>query len=377
MVRFLLKGQRPEVAARCFASATSVSAEPIQKEWHMAHEPFFRILRCLAVAALAALAHAVPAAERLPRGDASRPGVLYHNYCSVCHGDRGDGNSRAKNSLVPPPRDFTRASELTRDTMLTIVTHGKPGTAMTAWKTQLNEAEIAAVVDYVRKTFMQIALDPRLQRGRSVYAQNCMVCHGDRGQGAAGQVGLIPPRDFTTPQARAELTRERMLTSVTQGRANTAMAAFAPRLPATDIEAVVDYIRAGLMLPASSEAISGTNAHAGRQASGTENPMALPFPNGHKGVVLHGEKLYQSNCATCHGAKGDGQGPRAYFINPKPRNFIDPAFRGSFNRPAIYTAVSEGRLGAEMPAWSKVLSEQEIADVSEYVFQRFVQGKGR
>jgi mono/diheme cytochrome c family protein len=314
-------------------------------------------------------------AERFTGGGAGRPEVLYHNYCSVCHGDRGDGNSRARNSLVPPPRDFTRASELTRDTMLTIVTHGKPGTAMTSWKTQLNEAEIAAVVDYIRKTFMQVALDSRLQRGRSLYAQNCMVCHGDRGQGASSQAGLNPPRDFTTPQARAELTRERMLASVTHGRANTAMAAFASRLPAADIEAVVDYVRAGLMLPSSSEAISGTNAHAGRARSGPENPMALPFPNGLRGVAARGEKTYAANCATCHGAKGDGKGPRAYFINPKPRNFLDPTFRGTFNRPALYTAVADGRLGAEMPAWSKVLNEQEIADVSEYVFLHFLGGR--
>ena len=312
------------------------------------------------------------AGERPAKGGPIKPDVLYHNYCSVCHGDRGDGNSRARNSLVPPPRDFTRASELTRETMLTIVTHGKPGTAMTAWTTQLEAKEIEAVVDYIRKTFMQVALDPRLQRGRSLYAQNCMVCHGDRGQGATGSAGLIPPRDFTTPQARVELSRERMIASVTHGRANTAMAAFAGRLPAQDIEAVVDYVRASLMLPAST-AISGTNAHAGRNGStGPENPQAQPFQNGLQGNAAKGERTYLANCATCHGAKGDGKGPRAYFINPKPRNFIDPAFRSAFNRPAIYTAVSEGRLGAEMPAWSKVLTAQEIADVSEFVFLRFV-----
>lgn len=334
------------------------------------------IRRRLAVAGLLALAVTAPtwAGERPVKGGVIKPEVLYHNYCSVCHGDRGDGNSRARNSLVPPPRDFTRASELTRDTMITIVTHGKPGTAMTAWATQLEPKEIEAVVDYVRTTFMQVALDPKLQRGRNVYAQNCMVCHGDRGQGAPGATGLIPPRDFTTPQARIELTRERMLNSVTYGRANTAMAAFAGRLPAPDIEAVVDYVRASLMLPAS-DAISGTNAHAGRSgASGTADPHTLPFQNGLQGNAAHGEKTYLANCATCHGAKGDGKGPRAYFINPKPRNFIDPAFRAAFNRPAIFTAVSEGRLGAEMPAWSKVLDHQQIADVSEYVFQRFVRG---
>lgn len=329
----------------------------------------------LAIAALACLG--VQAGERPAKGGPLRPAVLYHNYCSVCHGDRGDGNSRARNSLVPPPRDFTRASELARDTMLTIVTHGKPGTAMSAWKTQLTPEEIEAVVDYVRNTFMQVALNPTLQKGRSLYAQNCLACHGDKGQGAAGQMGLIPPRDFTTPQARAELTRERMITSVTQGRANTAMAAFAGRLSAVEIEAVVDYVRAGLMLPSSSEAISGTNAHAGRSTARQEDPMTLPFPSGLAGVAARGEKTFLANCATCHGTKGDGKGPRAYFINPKPRNFVDPAFRGAFNRPAIYTAVADGRLGAEMPAWSKVLTDQQIADVSEYVFQRFVRGSSR
>jgi len=314
---------------------------------------------------------AATAGERPSKGGALNPRAIYHNYCSVCHGDRGDGNSRAKNSLVPPPRDFTRASELTRDTMLTIVTYGKPGTAMTAWKTQLDAKEIVAVVDYIRATFMQIYQDPKLQRGKTVFAQNCMVCHGDHGQGAPSSTGLIPPRDFTTPQARTELTRDRMLNSVTNGRPNTAMAAFAGRLPASDIEAAVDYIQAALMLPDAS-GISGTNARAGSGPQGGEG-MGQPFQGGLTGNFAKGEKTYMANCFTCHGVKGDGQGPRAYFINPKPRNFTDKGFKFAFNRPAIYTAVHDGRLGAEMPAWSKVLSDQEIADVSEYVFRRFAQ----
>lgn len=314
------------------------------------------------------------AGPRPLKGDHSTPAAIYHNYCSVCHGDRGDGNSRAKNSLVPPPRDFTRASELTREAMIAIITHGKPGTAMTGWSTQLTPKEVEAVTDYVRKTFMQLAIDPRLQKGRTLYTQNCQTCHGDKGQGApSATAGLIPARDFTTPQAQSELTRERMISSVTNGRAYTLMAPFKGRLSEQEIEAVVDYVRIGLMLPASG-AISGTSAHAGRQGKPGENEaMALPYPNGLTGNLARGQKFYQANCATCHGAKGDGQGPRAYFINPKPRNFLDPGFRGAFNRPAIYRAVSEGRPGAEMPAWSKVLTDQEMVDVSEYVFRTFVQ----
>jgi mono/diheme cytochrome c family protein len=260
--------------------------------------------------------------------------------------------------------------------MITIITHGKPGTAMTAWKTQLSDKDIEGLADYVRATFMQVSLDPKLQRGRVVYAQNCMVCHGERGQGAPNGTGLIPPRDFTTPQARTELNRERMLGAVTNGRPNTAMAAFANRLPATDIEAVVDYVRTALMLPATS-GISGTSARARLDEKPAAEGMNTPFSNGLVGNPSKGEKTYMANCATCHGTKGDGNGPRAYFINPKPRNFIDKNFRLSFNRPAIYTAVHDGRLGAEMPAWSKVLNDQEMTDVSEFVFRRFVQqGQG-
>ncbi len=83
-------------------------------------------------------------------------------------------------------------------------------------------------------------------------------------------------------------------------------------------------------------------------------------------------KLYQANCATCHGARGDGQGPRAYFINPKPKSFIDDVARARYNRPLLFAFVSDGKLGTEMPAWRQVIDRQQIADVSEYVLQTFV-----
>jgi len=329
--------------------------------------------RCLPL--LAAVLLATPlahAGERPTKGGDIKPEVIYHNYCSVCHGDRGDGNSRAKGSLVPPPRDFTKAGELTRETMVLFVTNGKPGTAMTAWKTQLSAKEIDAVVDYVRNNFMQVALDPKLVRGRALFAHNCAVCHGERGQGSPATVGLVPPRDLSSPQARAELTRERMINSVTYGRPNTAMAGFADRLPAQDIQAVVDYVRAALMVPVTT-GISGTRAHSGdSNARVGQAASAEPFANGLKGDLRSGEKIYMAGCATCHGTKGDGKGPRAYFINPKPRVFIDPAFRATFNRPALYAAVANGRLGTEMPAWSKVLSDQEMTDVAEFVYTKFI-----
>ena len=101
--------------------------------------------------------------------------------------------------------------------------------------------------------------------------------------------------------------------------------------------------------------------------------MSAPMPHALKGDIAKGGAFYKDNCATCHGTTGDGRGPRAYFINPKPRNFLHPASRQMLNRKELFEMISEGKPGTEMPAWDKVLTQQEIANVAEFVFQRFIQ----
>lgn len=337
---------------------------------------------CLLIAA----AFAATAALAKPKGPGVKAEVLYHNYCSVCHGDRGNGDSRAQRSLNPPPRDFTTASNLGREHMIAVIRDGKPGTAMVGWGTQLSAPEIASLADYIRDTFIRVATDPRLIKGKALYAENCKSCHGERGQGAApGTEGMkTPPRDFASPQARNELTRPRMIKAVRDGLAGSEMKGFKGKLAAADIEATVDYVRAALMVPDAK--ISGTSAHGGREQDNAPKPtapqaaaatpsradMSQPFPSKLKGNAAWGKKFYNANCATCHGVKGDGQGPRAYFINPKPVDFLSEQSRASLNRPTLYTIVFAGKLGTEMPAWRFVLSEQEIANVAEYVFQAFI-----
>src|SRR4030065_1247085 len=127
----------------------------------------------------------------------------YKRHCSVCHGDRGTGNSRAARDLAPPPRNFNEAASLTRGMMIYIVTNGKAGTAMVGWKKRVSENEIAALVDYIRGRFMLGALDPRIALGRGVYGHFCQVCHGDRGQGVASAEMAGIPRDLTTAQGQA------------------------------------------------------------------------------------------------------------------------------------------------------------------------------
>lgn len=303
-------------------------------------------------------------------------GYIFKNNCSVCHGDNGDGKSRARTSLFPPPRNFTEASDLTREKMIYAVTNGKPNTAMTSWKTQLSEKQIAAVVDYVRSNFMQAIIEGQLSSGRLVYGHNCIACHGDRGQGVKPSWFAAAPRSF----AGSKLDRERMIAAVTHGLPGTAMPSYANKLPAELIEAVVEYIRDKFMTDATEPTPTPPPPTARQQipASPADTrtstvDMRLPLPDGLIGDPRPGEQFFMQNCATCHGTLGNGQGPRAYFMTTKPRNFLDDYSRTTLNRPAIFSAITLGRQGTEMPAWGKVLSKQEIANVAEFVFQSFMQ----
>jgi len=370
---------------------------------------------------------------------------IYRQHCAACHGDKGDGNSRAQRGLKPPPRDFTTAgawAELDRDRMINSVTHGRPNTAMVGWEGRLDEAQIAGVVDYVLTSFMSAPVSVASSNvavsapsvaalntskragnsGRDIYKRNCSACHGDKGNGSTWtQNGLNPPpRDFTSDEARQLLNRERMIASVAYGRDGTAMMPFNSRLSALEIVAVVDYIRGDFMrVPgvAVSTDTAGTSTaranphsaaphvrnhasnHPGRDTTAGAMPltagqhqppashipppppptkfaasnMSLQLPHGLVGDVAAGRAFYMANCFTCHGVRGDGHGPRSSFITPRPRNFLGERARNTLNRPALFRAISLGLPGTVMPAWSKVLDNQEIADVTEFVFQTFIQ----
>jgi mono/diheme cytochrome c family protein len=118
-----------------------------------------------------------------------------------------------------------------------------------------------------------------------------------------------------------------------------------------------------------------TKAHA-KSATAIAD-MSLPMPLGLKGDPDKGGIFFMVNCSTCHGVSGDGNGPRAYFITPPPRDFLLETSRQRLNRPVLFEAIGNGRLGTNMPAWGKVLSNQEIADVAEFVFQNFINAPQR
>lgn len=335
---------------------------------------------------------------------------IYSKTCSVCHGEQGDGKSHAMTGLNPPPKDFSKPGlkmKLSRDTMIQIISNGKPGTAMTGFSSQLNANQISDLVDYVREQLMYDNVGKSILKnnntgGKSIYALTCSVCHGEDGSGAIwGKTSLYPPPvNFTLKNKVQDLPKERMISSVTYGRPGTAMTAFTSQLNTEQIEDVVDYIRDTFMLAGTAEestieVYKATDTTRKKPYAASAVGMAVLHDQAKESDTLQrvtdtqlfdqeisdqlrgnkqtGLAYYMQNCIACHGTSGQGDGPRAYFIYPRPRNFLHPASKKRLSRPVLFNAIKEGVAGREMPAWGKVLNDQKIADITEYVFQAFIQ----
>ncbi len=124
-----------------------------------------------------------------------------------------------------------------------------------------------------------------------------------------------PPRDFTTLEAALELTRERMINSVTNGRQGTAMMAHKDRLSAQQIEAVVDFIRANFM----------------RTAVADDKELAQND---------RGRHLFTRYCAVCHGDKGNTAVWAQSGLKPPPRDFTTEEARKILTRDRMITSVT-------------------------------------
>ena len=99
-----------------------------------------------------------------------------------------------------------------------------------------------------------------------------------------------------------------------------------------------------------------------------------------EGRVRGGEHQYQLYCVGCHGATGDGAGPGARYLNPRPRNFRKGVFKFTSTdtgqkptRRDLYQTITRGLGGSSMPEF-RLLSEERRWDLAEYV--RWISIKG-
>jgi high-affinity iron transporter len=80
----------------------------------------------------------------------------------------------------------------------------------------------------------------------------------------------------------------------------------------------------------------------------------------------HGRVLFQQNCALCHGERGDGHGPRAPTLSPRPQDFTDPDWHWRTTPRRAFFVIREGVRGTPMASW-KALREDDTWDLVAYV----------
>lgn len=86
-----------------------------------------------------------------------------------------------------------------------------------------------------------------------------------------------------------------------------------------------------------------------------------------------GKAVYELHCGACHGTEGDGNGPAAVWLYPKPRNFSAGLYKiqstPSGTLPTdddLYRSITRGLGGSSMPAFN-YLPEAERRAVVQYV----------
>ncbi|HSN59880.1 MAG TPA: cytochrome c [Ferruginibacter sp.] len=83
--------------------------------------------------------------------------------------------------------------------------------------------------------------------------------------------------------------------------------------------------------------------------------MKSPYPNDKESIAL-GKSIYGTHCKSCHGSKGEGNGPKANTIDTKMRSFLIPAFRSQSQGEIFYKSMV-GR--KDMPRFEKKIPDKE------------------
>jgi len=87
-----------------------------------------------------------------------------------------------------------------------------------------------------------------------------------------------------------------------------------------------------------------------------------------------GKAVYDAHCTECHGSSGQGDGPAAAYLTPRPLDFTSGKYKirstetGSLpTDDDLIRSVADGLNGSAMPGWRGVISDADIRDVVGYI----------
>lgn len=200
----------------------------------------------------------------------------------------------------------------------------------TSWTAKLDKA-----------SFAEIAADPALMRhvrdtGRTLFTDNCAVCHGTEGKGGPGYPNLAIGSWLWggSPEIIAETIRVGINGTAKDTR-TAQMMAFGRDgvLQREQVLAVASYVRS----------LSGQKLDEADQAR-----------------VSAGKEVFAANCVACHGENGKGQHDLG------APDLTDANWIYGGDAQSVVNSIHGGRQG-HMPSWEGRLSPTEIKLLALYV----------
>jgi cytochrome c oxidase cbb3-type subunit 2 len=206
-----------------------------------------------------------------------------------------------------------------------------------------------------------------VDRGRAVYRQRCVGCHGAAGDGnGAAATFLSPrPRDFTAAVFKFRSTPSGALPTdgdlyrtVTRGLRWTAMPTW-HELPDKDRLAVVAFIKTFSKRWADEK---------------PELPVLATPPRPTAEMLARGHDLYASaKCWECHGESGRGDGPSAAQLKDdldrpiRPADFTRGQLKGGAQVADVFRTMTNGLDGTPMPSFADTMTDDERWAISYFV----------
>jgi cbb3-type cytochrome c oxidase subunit III len=178
---------------------------------------------------------------------------IYEKDCELCHGKDGRADTDAAKALRPRPRNLADPIEMARvddGRLYSAIKLGRRGTGMAGWGELLSPVEIIDVIRYVRRLAQPLPAGMTRARldvavGERIYREDCVPCHGEKGDGQTplGQ-SLVPrPRDFNKPRELTATSDKEMAQVIARGIPGTAQAPWSGILNSEDIRRVILFIR--------------------------------------------------------------------------------------------------------------------------------------
>jgi mono/diheme cytochrome c family protein len=243
--------------------------------------------------------------------------ALFKQYCSSCHGER-----------IPAAQNVDQAREA--------IANGGAHQTMPVWGTVLTQEQMDALVSYI----ITASQGNSIQRGQTLFAQNCAPCHGEFGEGGPNPAN---PNEIIAPIGTAEFLDTRdditLFQIIAQGQPNLGMSPFSSANGGTldddQINAIVAYLRSWQQNPP------------------VTTPPQFTIPT----VSLSAADIYTKICSQCHGANGEGSN------GPAINDLTDDSDQ------EIYNVISQGTPNTTMLAFGSILSESQIQGLVDHIRQ--------